>query len=110
MSLRAMLDRWTRRGWTSRFEVDDDGWWYTHNGQRMQRTRWRPKDEVDVLIAVQLLYMLNETGAMPLPPEHLDRARQVGMDEERFRLLLMREAYKLFIHLRSGRDVRTARR
>ncbi|MET8985780.1 hypothetical protein ABZW49_10065 [Nonomuraea wenchangensis] len=84
--------------------MDDDGWWYTHNGQRMQRTRWQPEDEVDVLVAVQLLYMLNETGPMPLPEDHLDRAREAGMDEERVRQLLMREAYALFIHLRSGRS------
>ncbi|MEU6725424.1 hypothetical protein ABZ917_17090 [Nonomuraea wenchangensis] len=107
--LDAMLENLTRaasRGWRCRFEVDGGDWWLTSDGLRIQQTRWAPSDEADVLLAAQLLHTLNDAGDMPLSARILEIAAQADMDEDHFRLMLGREAYKLYIRLRRSRPAR----
>lgn len=104
--LRSVYDALTtgKGEWSWRFEVDPDTyWWLTLGGHRTQRTKWRPTDEVDVLVAVTLLYSLNEAGAIPLQERHLATARRASLTVEELRDRLDREAYHLFMRLRTGR-------
>ncbi|HEX4815903.1 MAG TPA: hypothetical protein VFV66_24415 [Nonomuraea sp.] len=96
-----------RNGWRWTVEVDSNGWWLTHDGRRMQRQRWRPRDEADVLVVVALLFQLNDGGPVPIKGDYLDAAKEAGMTEAQIRTRLNLQAYQLLIRLRTGRPRRT---
>lgn len=91
--------------WRWTIEVDaEDHWWLTHDGRRTQRRPWRPADEADVLVVAALLYSLNDAGEVPIEGRYLAGAQQARMTEAQLRGTLNRQAYYLFMRLRTGRD------
>lgn len=83
------------------FEIDSvGGWWLTEAGRRRrsQTDPWRPSDECDVLIAVTLLYMLNELGPVPIRDVFSKVAWKLRMADNDLREALMQAAYSLLVH------------
>lgn len=92
-------------GWRLLWEVDvENGWWLAEGGRRMHRNPWRPADEIDVLVAVTLLYIINDAGPVPITGRFLDAAKQHGRKtEEALREALYKAAHTLYLDIRIRR-------
>ncbi|MDX3099690.1 hypothetical protein [Nonomuraea angiospora] len=81
------------------FEVDDAGqWWLFRNGIR-RRNSWKPKDPWDVLVAFDLMHLLNDNGRKaPIEGEFLKVAKRVQIPIEELQWGLRKQSAHLWIH------------
>lgn len=71
---------WPSRNYRYRFDVDDDGWWWLINHHwRSNRNPWRPESPWEALVAVNLLYVLNDLKSMPIEGDLLRGAEEIKM-------------------------------
>ncbi|MFC4006691.1 hypothetical protein ACFOY2_05630 [Nonomuraea purpurea] len=85
---------------TGEFAIDVDSagdWWLLRSGQR-RRNPWRPQDPWDVLVAFDLMYLLNDDkGKTPIEGEFLRAARRVKIPIDALRWDLRKQSTHLWI-------------
>lgn len=81
--------------------MDDVGrWWLIEDGRR-RKNSWRPKDEVDMLVGVALLYMLVDQAAQfSIPTKYAQAVEANGQSVTAFREQLMISAFNQYRKLR----------
>ncbi|MEU6710055.1 hypothetical protein ABZ897_01135 [Nonomuraea sp. NPDC046802] len=80
------------------FDVDDAGVWWLLRGGRRRRHSWRPDDPWDVLVAFDLMYLLNgNKRETPIEGEFLRVARRVKISIDKLRWELRKQSAHLWI-------------
>lgn len=81
--------------------MDEGGrWWLIEDGQR-RKNSWSPKDEVDMLVGVALLYILaDKANQFSIPAEYAQKLEQGHRSAAVFRELLMVAAMRLYRRIR----------